>query len=173
MSIVAVFAGCILLWFAVTSRSFRRFVVLACFLFAIAAGIWWIPSAPSEKQAIRFVTPEPVSYAEFMEIPAAELALTAISVRPPNAREQPYKISGKISNNSKSATLSSIRMKITVNDCRVSERCVTVGERTIRIDADVPPGRTRSFSRKLNQLRGLPARDNLVWNWDVVASYAK
>jgi hypothetical protein len=173
MSIVTVVVGCILLWLAVTSRRFRRFVVFVCLLFAIAVGIWSIPDSAPEKQAVKFVAPEPISYAEFMEIPAAELAVTSISVAPPENRQDRYKISGKIGNKSKSATLSSIKMKITVSDCPRSENCVTVGERTVQIDADVPPGRTKSFTRELNRLRGLPARDNLVWNWDVVASYAK
>ena len=118
MSVVVVVLGCLLVWLAMTSRGFRRFVVLTLVLLAIAAGIWLLPEELPEKQAIKFVAPVPVSYADFMEIPADNLAITAVSVQQLDSRESGYRISGKISNNSTSATLSSIKMKITVSKCR-------------------------------------------------------
>ncbi len=173
MTIVAVVLGCVLLWLVVTSRRFRRFLVLGAVLFAIAAGIWLLPGGPPEKQAIKFASPQPASYEESMEIPAGELAVTAVSIQRPETAGENYRISGKIGNRSKSATLSSIKVKITVHDCRTSAKCIVVGERTVSIKADVPPGQTKEFSRELTNLRGVPSRDDLTWNWDVTASYAR
>ena len=173
MSIVVVVLGCLLLWFAITSRGFRRFVVLMLVLFAIAGGIWLLPEGPPEKQAIKFAAPAPVSYAEFMEIPADELTVTGIAIHRPDASGKNYKISGRIRNSAKSATLTSVKMEITVSDCRSQPRCSVVGENTVQIRVDVPPGEKKDFKRELTRLRGLPGRNDLSWKWTVTASYAK
>ncbi len=172
-TIISVVLGCLLLWLAATSPRFRRFSVMVVVLFAISAGIWLLPGGPPEKQAIKFAVPQPASYEEFMEVPAAELAVTGVSIQRRDAAGEGYKISSKIENRSKSATLSSIKMKIAVSDCRASARCVVVGERTFRIKAEVPSGQTKDFTYELTGLRGVPSRDDLTWNWDVTASYAK
>jgi hypothetical protein len=174
MSIVAVLLGCLLLWFVATSPRFRKTVVVLGIFAAIGGGVWYLQDRePPESQSRKFAAQPPVSYADQMEIPANELTVTGIAIHRPDASGKNYKISGRIRNSAKSATLTSVKMEITVSDCRSQTRCSVVGENTVRIRADVPPGETKDFEHELTRLRGLPGRDDLSWKWTITASYAK
>jgi hypothetical protein len=173
MSILWVALGCLVLWFVVTSPRFRKILLTVGILAALAGGLWLLPEQPADQASatLKFAAPQPVSYAEQMEIPADELLLSGVSVQRPGAYEKHYKISGVIENKSRK-TLAAVRMQITVSDCHSQPRCSVVGENTIRIKADLPAGETKNFDYTLAQLRGLPVNGRLSWDWVVTASYA-
>ena len=173
MSILWFVLGCLALWFAVTSPRFRKILLAIGIVAALAGGFWLLPEGPAGERSasLKFAAPQPVSYAEQMEIPADELVLRGVSVQRPAPYEKHYKISGVIENKSRK-TLTGVRMQVTVSDCRSQPRCRVVGENVIRIKTGLPPGQTKDFGYTLTQLRGLPRSDNLSWDWVVTASYA-
>jgi hypothetical protein len=173
MSILWVALGCLALWFVVTSPRFRKILLAIGIVAALAGGFWLLPEGPASErsEALKFATPQPVSYAEQMEIPADELVLRDVFVQRPAPYEKHYKISGVIENKS-GKTLAGVRMQVTVSDCRSQPRCRVVGENVIRIKTGLPPGQTKDFGYTLTQLRGLPLGESLSWSWVVTASYA-
>lgn len=175
MLILVLLLVCFFLWFAVTSSRFRWFVIVSSLLFVIAGGIWiFSEDRPAETKKSNFVSvPPAVLYSGQMEIPAAELIVDNVAVQKPSAESQYYGISGQIRNNSKSATLTLIKMQLTVSDCRLPSNCTLVGDMTVLIKTEVPPGQTRAFKHIMTRLQGIPARDNLSWKWVVAASHAE
>src|SRR5690349_11379406 len=102
MSIIAVLLGCLLLWFVVTSPRFRKAVIFLGIFVAIGGGVWYLQARdPPEAKSIELATQPPGSYAEQMEIPAGELAVSKIAIHRPNVSGRNYKISGQIRNSSK------------------------------------------------------------------------
>lgn len=175
MLILVLLLACFLLWFAVTSSRFRWYLIVSTFLFAIAGSAWiFSEDRPAKTKQANFVSAPPAAlHSEKMEISAAELIVDNIAVQKPGAESRYYGISGQIRNNSKSATLTLIKMQITVSDCRIPSSCTVVGDRALLIKTDVPPGQTRTFKHAMTRLQGIPVKDNLSWKWAVTASHAE
>ena len=170
---------CFILWLVIVSQRFRLVFFLLTVFVAIGGGIWYLQQASNVsssqllQQAATAFASAPPSYAEYMEIKPDQFTLTNVSFEKPGFGSRFFKISGEISNTSKAQTISSFKIKITVGGCPVSAECIVVGDKTVQVWIEVPPGQTRKFVQELDKLAGVSTNDNLTWNWAITATYVK
>jgi hypothetical protein len=86
-----------------------------------------------------------------------------------------YSLSGRLRNNDRQYTVNRLIVRVTLRDCRPHEPspiCDIVGETDTSIFLDVPPGQVREIDSGVYFSSGTIVRNQMQWDYTVVAIYA-
>jgi hypothetical protein len=105
-------------------------------------------------------------------IKPADAVFPGMQMRPGGDRTS-FTLIGRIRNRSAQATLTEVKLRMTMEDVLASGASTTVAETTVIIRQEVPPAQSREFEDKVF-LGDLPmARDRLEWSYSAVELKSK
>jgi len=127
---------CFLVWLLVVSPRFRVYALIALLL--AGGAIWWVIRSREEEARIEATLIKPSE----VEITDATLWDTYGS----------HKIVGTVRNLSDRHLLASFSLHITAFDCpndAITQDCNAIGDETVSVHANVPPGQVRKFDESV------------------------
>lgn len=149
----------------VVSPGFRMFALVIGAI--CVGGFFWLINRDTTKT-------NAVSYVAQPKISQTELVFSDVALSPSYGAY--YKISGKVKNNSQSATFSEADIKITIFDCPRPDsmaNCETIGQTTTSVRAETPPGQTRAFENGYVDFKNKPQPRFFRWNYEIGQLLAK
>ena len=145
----------VVLFFLVLFPGFRKFVLGLVVAIALIAYLY-TENEKAEREKSR------------TRIARSEIDLTDVTLKPEYST---YKLAGRVKNNSRIYTLSSITLKVTMQDCPKQESpdgCVRIGEESESIYVNVPPAQARDFDRSVYFLSGtIRPKGVLRWHYSI------
>lgn len=107
------------------------------------------------------------------EAEKARLRITPAEIRLDDLRLEPqysgsYKLTGRVYNMSHQFTLTSLDLKLTIQDCLPGGKCDTVGESTESPFLTIPPGQARDLDERVHFSGVVAPRGNLTWRYDLI-----
>jgi hypothetical protein len=87
-------------------------------------------------------------------IKATDLLFEGVTLSKAAYGKDEVTISGSVTNNS-NTRLSSVHFDITLSDC-LKSKCITVGQNSVTVYADVPAGQKRAFTSRAMAFENLP-----------------
>ena len=150
----------IVLWLAVASAGFRRFLVISIgvLLVCVVVLFLWLQqqerSATSQRAAAKLL------------IPAANIDLIDLRM---GTGGPSVTLEGRVRNRDSSHTLTGLELHLKVLECSQPGSCDTVGDETENISVDVPPQQVREFNQYV-YFSGLRSnRPSRQWTYDLVS----
>ncbi len=121
--------------------------------------------------ALYFFSEKRQSVAE-RRITADEVALSHVAMK--KAYADSYAFSGRLENRSSEHTLSDVQVRIVMTDCppQAAEdptACTVIGDRTVWISREIPPGQARDFEESVF-FSGARPKHEARWSHTVVAT---
>jgi hypothetical protein len=154
----------------VASPAFRTFVIFL----VVAGGIGiWVLIENSNKQSREYEqkrTAEQIFTATAIKI--TDVALDDVKLAKATYGLSDYILSGTLTNNS-AYNLGSLNFEVTMTDC-MQAKCVTVGQKTVSADTQVPSSQRRAFSSYAIRFDNLPPLNGAArsWNYKLISTRA-
>jgi len=100
------------------------------------------------------------------EIKPADISFPGLQMRP-GGNAASFTVIGRIKNRSAQATLTEVKLRMTMEDVLASGASTTVAETMVTLRQEVPPAQSRDFEEKVEFGRLPRPKGRLEWNYSV------